>query len=194
MINIIRVGRERLREAYEIVNKVDQGMNVPEWFVAEPYEEFDFWMKKERGLLYLAVDEEGKAGAMFFVILPGTHPDNLGYDLGMEEEKLKLCAMMDTAAVLPEFRGHYLQYKMMQHAEGDLRQMGYRYLLCTVHPENVLMSKTYTCNGIYTTKYNQQIKCHETGVSEDAYEGKIWRILKRYLDEKYYRIRKQTSE
>ena len=59
MIKIIRVGRERLREAYEIVNKVDQGMNVPEWFVAEPYEEFDFWMKKERGLLYLAVDEEG---------------------------------------------------------------------------------------------------------------------------------------
>ena len=90
-----------------------------------------------RGLLYLAVDEEGKAGAMFFVILPGAHPDNLGYDLGMEEEKLKLCAMMDTAAVLPEFRGHYLQYKMMQHAEGDLRQIGYRYLLCTVHPENV---------------------------------------------------------
>ena len=38
MINIIRVGRERLREAYEIVNKVDQGMNVPEWFVAETYE------------------------------------------------------------------------------------------------------------------------------------------------------------
>ena len=95
MIKIIRVGRERLREAYEIVNKVDQGMNVPEWFVAETYEEFDFWMKKERGLLYLAVDEEGKAGAMFFVILPGAHP------------------------------------------EGDLRQIGYRYLLCTVHPENV---------------------------------------------------------
>lgn len=42
MIKIIRVGRECLREAYEIVNKVDQGMNVPEWFVAEPYEEFEF--------------------------------------------------------------------------------------------------------------------------------------------------------
>ena len=24
-----------------------------------------------------------------------------------------------------------------------------------------LMSKSYTCNGIYTTKYNQQIKCHD---------------------------------
>ena len=105
MINIIRVGRERLREAYEIVNKVDQGMNVPEWFVAEPYEEFDFWMKKERGLLYLAVDEEGKAGAMFFVILPGTHPDNLGYDLGMEEEKLKLCAMMIRRLYYQSFEG-----------------------------------------------------------------------------------------
>ena len=81
MINIIRVGRERLREAYEIVNKVDQGMNVPEWFVAEPYEEFDFWMNEERGILYLAVDEDENVGAMFFVILPGLHPDNLGYDL-----------------------------------------------------------------------------------------------------------------
>ena len=121
MINIIRVGRERLREAYEIVNKVDQGMNVPEWFVAEPYEEFDFWMNEERGILYLAVDEDENVGAMFFVILPGLHPDNLGYDLNMEEEQLKLCAMMDTAAVLPEFRGHHLQYEM----------------LCTVHPENV---------------------------------------------------------
>ena len=79
MINIIRVGRERLKEAYEIVNKVDQGMNVLEWFVAEPYEEFDFWMREERGLLYLAVDEDENVGAMFFVILPGLHPDNLGY-------------------------------------------------------------------------------------------------------------------
>ena len=26
---------------------------------------------------------------------------------------------------------------------------------------NGLMSKSYTCNGIYTTKYNQQIKCHD---------------------------------
>ena len=113
MINIIRVGRERLKEAYEIVNKVDQRMNVPEWFVAEPYEEFDFWMREERGLLYLAVDEDENVGAMFFVILPGLHPDNLGYDLSMEEEQLKLCAMMDTAAVLPEFRGHHLQLSLI---------------------------------------------------------------------------------
>ena len=137
MINIIRVGRERLREAYEIVNKVDQGMNVPEWFVAESYEEFDFWMNEERGILYLAVDEDENVGAMFFAILPGLHPDNLGYDLNMEEEQLKLCAMMDTAAVLPGVRGHHLQYEMMQHAEADLREMGYKYLLCTVHPENI---------------------------------------------------------
>lgn len=124
MINIIRVGRERLREAYEIVNKVDQGMNVPEWFVAEPYEEFDFWMNEERGILYLAVDEDENVGAMFFVILPGLHPDNLGYDLNMEEEQLKLCAMMDTAAVLPEFRGHHLQYEMMPACGSRLERDG----------------------------------------------------------------------
>lgn len=26
-----------------------------------------------------------------------------------------------------------------------------------------LMAKSYTCNGIYTTKYNQKIKCHDLG-------------------------------
>lgn len=82
MIKIIRVGRERLREAYEIVNKVDQGMNVPEWFVAETYEEFDFWMKKERGLYILLLMKRARRELCFFVILPGAHPDNLGYDLG----------------------------------------------------------------------------------------------------------------
>ena len=81
MIKIIRTERERLKEACEIVEKVNRSMNQPEWFVAESYEEFDSWMKDGKALLYLVVDENGKAGAMFFVILPGMHLDNLGYDI-----------------------------------------------------------------------------------------------------------------
>ena len=32
---------------------------------------------------------------MFFVILPGAHPDNLGYDLGMEEDVYKRQVWID---------------------------------------------------------------------------------------------------
>lgn len=157
-ISVLSVGRDRLREACEIVETVDRGMDRPEWFVAESYEEFDFWMKDGKALLYLAVDENGKAGAMFFVILPGMHPDNLGYDIGMQEEQLKLCAMMDTAAVLPKFRGNHLQYEMMQRAESDLRKMGYRYLLCTVHPEN-----TFSRSNVMKQGYKKMLTKEKYG-------------------------------
>lgn len=62
--------------------------------------------------------------------------ENLGYDIGMQGRQLYECAIMDTVVVLPEYRGMHLQYEMMQTAERKLHKEGYRYLLCTVHPEN----------------------------------------------------------
>ena len=46
-------------------------------------------------------------------------------------------AHMDTAAVLPQYRGHQLQYRLMQAAEADLRALGFRYLMGTIHPDNI---------------------------------------------------------
>ena len=66
----------------------------------------------------------------------GMEEENLGYDIGMQGRQLYECAIMDTVVVLPEYRGMHLQYEMMQTAERKLRKEGYRYLLCTVHPEN----------------------------------------------------------
>lgn len=136
-IRMIRVGRERLQEAVKIVEEVNEQMRQKSWFVAESYEEFDRWMKEEKGILYLAEDEQtSEVGGIFFVILPGMDEENLGHDIDMQGEELMRCAMMDTVAVLPEFRGNHLQHDLMQMAEHDLIKMGYHYLLCTVHPEN----------------------------------------------------------
>ena len=136
-IQICRASGQRLSEAAEIVETVDRLMDHREWFVAESLEEFERWMKQGKGILYLAVDaDSGEAGGMFFAVIPGMDPENLGYDIGMEETELEQVALMDTAAVLPGFRGYNLQYRMMQAAEQDLQKMGYRYLMCTVHPEN----------------------------------------------------------
>ena len=61
----------------------------------------------------------------------------MGRDAGLPEEELPLVAHMDTAAVLPQYRGHQLQYRLMQAAEADLRAMGFRYRMGTIHPDNV---------------------------------------------------------
>ena len=61
----------------------------------------------------------------------------MGRDAGFPEEELPKVAHMDTAAVLPQYRGHQLQYRLMQAAEADLRAMGFRYLMGTIHPDNV---------------------------------------------------------
>ena len=45
-------------------------------------------------------------------------------------------AHVESVAILPEYRGHGLQYRMMRMAEDVARKENYAYLLCTVHPEN----------------------------------------------------------
>ena len=136
-IEIFQAGRESLEEAVRLVQNTAEKMKEKSWFVAESLEEFDRWMRKDQGWLYVARDRSsGQLAGMFFVVLPGLEEENLGYDIGMQGRQLYECAIMDTVVVLPEYRGMHLQYEMMQTAERKLHKEGYRYLLCTVHPEN----------------------------------------------------------
>ena len=136
-IEIFQAGRESLEEAVRLVRNTAEKMKEKSWFVAESLEEFDRWMRKDQGWLYVARDRSsGQLAGMFFVVLPGLEEENLGYDIGMQGRQLYECAIMDTVVVLPEYRGMHLQYEMMQTAERKLHKEGYRYLLCTVHPEN----------------------------------------------------------
>lgn len=136
-IKIFRAGRESLEEAVRLVQSTEEKMKEKSWFVAESLEEFDRWMRKDQGWLYVAKDcSSGQLAGMFFVVLPGMEEENLGYDIGMQGRQLYECAIMDTVVVLPEYGGMHLQYEMMQTAERKLHKEGYRYLLCTVHPEN----------------------------------------------------------
>ncbi len=136
--------------------------------MAESLEEFDRWMRKDQGWLYVAKDcSSGQLAGMFFVVLPGMEEENLGYDIGMQGRQLYECAIMDTVVVLPEYRGMHLQYEMMQTVERKLHKEGYRYLLCTVHPENKFSRENVKRQGYKNTD-----------------KRKIWWIFAGYLDEK----------
>jgi len=43
---------------------------------------------------------------------------------------------MDTIIVHPLYRGQGLQQKLTALAEQDLRSRGFRYFMCTIHPDN----------------------------------------------------------
>ena len=125
------------REMAWLIQKVWDSLANKEWFAADNAEYTYGILAEGKGLGYKAVEAEtGALAGVFMVTFPGKDEENLGYDIGLPEKELDLVAHMDSAAILPEYRGNHLQYQMMQEAEADLRERGFRYLMCTVHPEN----------------------------------------------------------
>lgn len=123
--------------------EIRQNMPEKDWFSIDPSEEIRGRFLRDEAWLYTVSDAEtrdeagnGSLAGMFMATFPGLAEENLGWDLGFEKEALLQTAHMDTVVVLPAYRGHGLQGQLMQKAEADLTQAGYRYLLCTIHPDN----------------------------------------------------------
>ena len=57
-------------------------------------------------------------------------------------------AHMDSVVILPEYRGHRLQYRLMEAAEKILlEETNYRILLATVHPDNIYSLQNVKARG-----------------------------------------------
>lgn len=120
-----------------VIQTVYEQIEKKEWYVPDDADYIRRLLGTGTGLGYKAVEREsGELAAIFTVAFPGDSPKNLGSEIGFPHEKLLVTATMDSAAVLSQYRGNRLQYLLMQEAERELRTMGYRYLMCTVHPDN----------------------------------------------------------
>lgn len=137
MIRIEKAASEDAQEMLRLIQTVHDQMENKQWYVIEGMEEYADYLEEGKGVGYKAVDKDtGKMAGIFLAIIPKDRELNLGYDLGFTEDMAKQVAIMETAAILPEYRGQNLQYRTMVAAEKELKENGYRYLLCTVHPEN----------------------------------------------------------
>lgn len=83
----------------------------------------------------LMAEVDGTPAGFFLVCVPGDMENNLGHYLDFSEQQLMEVAMMDSAAVLPEFQGLGLMGKMF-HRAVELTEQDYAFLLGTVAPEN----------------------------------------------------------
>lgn len=149
IFRILKAGPGDCQVFARIIQAVWSGLDKKEWFVADDEEYICRMLTTERGIGYKAVDENsGQAAGVFMAAIPGREAGNLGRDAGLGEEELPFVAHMDSVAVLARYRGHRLQYRLMQTAEADLKKAGFRYLMCTVHPDN-----HYSRNNIISQGY-----------------------------------------
>ena len=107
------------------------------WFVSDERGYVEEHIE-EGGFVVTTQTKQGETAGFFMVDFPGETRRNLGRYLGLEGRELNEVVHMDSAAVLPQYRGSRLQEQMMKEAEEILDQTGrHRYRMATVHPENI---------------------------------------------------------
>lgn len=167
---IRKAGLEDCRAIAGVIREVWEQMEEKSWFVADDENWVRQALEDGRGMAYLAKEaESGELAGIFLVTFPGEQPDHLGNDIGMSEEEKRLTAHMETAAIRPAYRGNRLQYLLMQKAEEELRDLGYRYLMCTVHPDN-----QFSLQNILKQDY-------EIAATKEKYGGYLRHIMKKRL-------------
>lgn len=146
-LKISRASYEDLPEIMEIMETACERAKDKEWFFADS-EETARRHIEEKGFTLKTEEDECIAGFLS-VRFPGTDEDNLGSHLGLSQEEMMAVAHMEAAAVRPDFRGRGIQKSLMCKAEEILRDMPYRYLMGTAHPDN-----TYSVNNFLNLEYD----------------------------------------
>ncbi|WP_312446357.1 GNAT family N-acetyltransferase [Lacrimispora sp.] len=154
----------------DMIQSVWQQIQQKDWFVADDSEYTCHTLKEGNGIGYKAFEaDSGALAGVFIAALPGSGEENLGRDIGLSEEELGKVAHMESVAILPGYRGNGLQYSLMKTAEEELLKQGYRYLMCTVHPEN-----RYSKNNMIKQGY-------EVVLTKEKYGGYLRDILLKKL-------------
>ena len=137
------------------------------WYVTDDEEFLERHVEKEGYILNYVCN--GMIAGFLVVRHPGEAEDNLGRAL-MEENRngtsldlsettdqwLHKITHMESASVLPEFRGQKIQKKLLQKAEELEKERGTGYLLCTVHPDNVYSARNLEQLGYMCLKETEK--------------------------------------
>lgn len=149
------------KEQSEIIHKtlseVYENLENKNTFVCDTLTEVKDCIEKN-GFGIIAYNKKKKIIGIFLVRYPGISESNLGKDIGLSKEELLKVVHMESAVVIPEYRGNGLQQKMLQYAETIIDKNKYKYFMATVSPDNPASFKSLEKNGyVHITtkkKYN----------------------------------------
>lgn len=135
-ITISRAEQTDLDAIMELMEEAIKTVKVSEWFLPENRQYVSDHIS-DRGFTLKAVSSDNEILGFFIVDFPGNLKDNLGYDLGYDDDKISKVAHMDYAVVKSSARGLGLQRRFFEEAEKRLADTTYEYFLGTVHPDNI---------------------------------------------------------
>lgn len=159
---------EQVDEIFAIMSGVAAQMEHPEHYVIDDRDYVAQHISQE-GFTLLWMEGDTVAGFLIVHLPRPGEEHNLGNDLGFSPRQLLLSAHMESAAILPQFRGKGIQKKLIAAAEERIRNMGYRYSLCTVHPDNLPSFNSLTALG------------YQVADTKLKYGGKLRHIMKKEL-------------
>lgn len=152
---IRRAEEEDLPGIMSIMEEARNNPQHPDWFMADDADYIREHLQG-KGFGIVAEAQDGQIAGFFIVKYP-EREKHLGEFLNYTESQMDQTAVMDSAAVAGAYRGHGLQKKMLQVAEREIDQKRFRYLLCTVHPENRYSLSNMTGQG-YEVK--AEVNCY----------------------------------
>ncbi|MBR1478892.1 MAG: N-acetyltransferase [Lachnospiraceae bacterium] len=148
----------------DVMKKVYESMEDKALFVCDS-PEFVRAHIEDEGFTVIACDNDTDEAAGYFIFrYPGIKEDNLGRDIGLSDEELERVVHMESAAVLPRYRGLSLQSKMLCYGEELIDKSKYKYFLATVSPDNPHSFQTFENNG------------YELAATKEKYGGLMRRI------------------
>ena len=153
-------GPEDAVKVHDIMAKAYESLSDKSFFICDdlPYVE-NIINNPQEGFALLCMADDKPAGTLL-VRFPGFREDNLGRDLSLGEDKLMNVVHMESAAVLPEFRGNGIQKKLLFYGKDYLAEHfpDIRYIAATVTPLNMPSRKSFKAAGfkdmLTKEKYN----------------------------------------
>lgn len=147
---IRRAASEDVDQIMDIMREAKASLVHAQWFVSDN-EEYVRAHLEDRGFILVAEAGGGELAGFFLAKIPDGE-ENLGTSLGFDREKLSRVMIMDTAAVAVKYRGNHLQSRLCQAVESRIDRERFRYLLCTVHPDNRFSLQNMQRNGFVIQK------------------------------------------
>lgn len=130
----------------ELQKRIDDGMQIREWFVSTTREENVVFLSEPNAII--GIYDDTKLIAYASVGFSGKGENNLGWDLDWPEEKVLRCATLDTIVVDSDYRGLGLQRKLIElcvkHARNILPDCT---ILTTICPDNIYSLRNALATG-----------------------------------------------
>ncbi len=141
--------REDVPKIMEIMDRAHRTMADPDAYITDSQDYVEQHISRQGFILLSQVDKT--VIGFFLVCVPGLGENNLGRYLNFTRRQLLETALMDSAAVQPEYQGMGLMGRMFREAVRRTEN-SYPYLLGTVAPDNTPSLRSFERCGFCRMK------------------------------------------